>query len=85
MTTYELWDTDSSNLVGTYTTEEAALAIVRDSVVKHGPNVFRTIALGREDEQGELVPVAQGEELVRLAMSVGRKSSTSSRHASAAR
>jgi len=66
-TLYELWDTETSNLVGTYPTERAALAIVRSAVRAHGPDAFATIALGREDERGNMIPVATGAELVRLA------------------
>lgn len=65
---YELWDTESSNLIGTYPNELTALRIVRMAVHAHGPNAFATIALGREDSRtGDFAPVAQGEQLVRLA------------------
>ncbi|HET8523180.1 MAG TPA: hypothetical protein VFL82_08100, partial [Thermomicrobiales bacterium] len=64
----ELWDTASSNLVGTYPTEHAALTIVRNAVTQHGPEALRTIALGKEDESGELQRVTVGDELIRMAL-----------------
>jgi hypothetical protein len=84
-TTDELWDTATSNLVGTYPTQEAALTVVRDAVAKHGPRVFADIALGREDQQGELIPVAQGDALVQLAMNAESTSPRRSGAQSAAR
>lgn len=66
---WELWDTDSGNMVGDYATEADALVIVRDAVRRHGPEVAETLALGAEydDEVGsddELPPVLSGTELI---------------------
>lgn len=72
---YELWDTASSNLVGSYPTRKAALAVVRNAVREHGPGVFDTIALGGEDDRGNVVPIAQGRALVELAANRGPKRS----------
>ena len=33
---FQLWDEESANLLGSYSTEDAALSIVRDVVEKHG-------------------------------------------------
>jgi hypothetical protein len=65
--TYELWNTESSNLIGTYPTERAALRVVYDAIQRLGEGSVTVVALGREDESGRLVPVAQGAELVKLA------------------
>jgi hypothetical protein len=67
--TYELWNTESSNLIGTYPTAQAALCVVYDSLQRFGESSVATIALGREDENGKLLPVAMGRELVKLARS----------------
>jgi hypothetical protein len=67
-TTFELWDTEHSTLVGTYPTERAALAIVRNAVKKHGSAVMKAMALGREDDRGVIEPVATGDALVKMAM-----------------
>jgi hypothetical protein len=66
---WELWDTDSGNMVGDYDTEADALVIVRDAVRRHGPAVAATLALGAEydDEAGsddELPSVLSGGELI---------------------
>lgn len=66
---WELWDTDSGNMVGDYDTEADALVIVRDAVRRHGRAVAETLALGAEydDEAGsddELPPVLSGGELI---------------------
>lgn len=66
---WELWDTESGNMVGDYDSEADALAVVRDAVRRHGPGVVRTLALGAEhdDEGGDdavLPPVIQGADLV---------------------
>jgi hypothetical protein len=64
---FELWDTETSNLVGLYPSQDAALAVVRHAVREYGTDAIRSIALGREDEDGELVPIAHGDDLIRLA------------------
>jgi hypothetical protein len=66
---WELWDTESGNMVGDYDSEAEALAVVREAVRRHGPSVANTLALGAEfeDEGGDdadLPPVVQGAELV---------------------
>lgn len=70
---WELWDTDSGNLVGEYSTETEALAIVRDALDRHGSAVVATLALGAEyDEEGgadhELSPVIRGDALATRAL-----------------
>jgi hypothetical protein len=52
--TYELWDTDSGNLLGAYESERAALDAVR--ALTRVPH----LALAREDAEGRTVPIAQG-------------------------
>ena len=64
---YELFDSDGANLVGTFPTQEAALDIVRSSVEQYGESSMLTVGLGGEDESGELVLIAHGSELIRLA------------------
>jgi hypothetical protein len=66
-TTYQLWDTDDNNLIGTYATEWAALRVVREGVKAHGVEAFRTVALGDEESSGQLRLIAEGMDLVQLA------------------
>ena len=66
---WELWDTETGNLVGDYDTEAEALAVVRAALARHGPDAAAWLALGVEhdDEGGDdavLPPVLRGTELV---------------------
>ncbi len=42
---YELWDTETGNLVGEYDSEDAALAVVRDAQRLHGPDALTALTL----------------------------------------
>lgn len=66
---WELWDTETGNMVGDYATEAAALMIVRDAMRRHGTAIAATLALGAEyDDEGgaddDLPPVLHGPELI---------------------
>lgn len=65
---YELWDTCSGNVVGTFTTKEEALAIVRDAVALHGEAFAKWFLLGQEDKAGRSRRIAEGKALVALAL-----------------
>ena len=66
-TTYTLWDLEDANLIGTYASESAALEIVRLSVETHGQDSMLGVGLGKEDEFGKTVAVAEGAGLIDLA------------------
>ncbi len=66
-TSYQLWDTEDNNLIGTYSTERAALHVVREGIKTHGAEAFRTVALGDEETSGQLRLIAEGMDLVQLA------------------
>lgn len=66
--TYELWETTSGNLVGTYDTEGAALAVVRRAIDRHGRDYVDSLALGLEDSRGRSTPVASGPQLAERAL-----------------
>ena len=66
---WELWDTETGNLVGDYDSEDEALTVVRDALRRLGPTAIAPLALGAEhDDEGglddDLPPVLQGEDLV---------------------
>jgi len=66
---WELWDTETGNLVGDYDSEDEALAVVRDALRRLGPAAIAPLALGAEhDDEGgvddDLPPVVQGQDLV---------------------
>jgi hypothetical protein len=68
MMPFQLWEADSANLVGSYPTREAALAIVRDAVQKHGREGVASLVLVREDARGRVTTVGEGDALVELAL-----------------
>ena len=70
---WELWDTESGNMVGDYATEAEALTVVRNALRQHGSSVVATLALGAEhdDEAGnddDLPPVISGQDLAARAL-----------------
>lgn len=68
-TVYELWETDSANLVGSYPSQDDALAVVSDAVQSLGKAAAATLVLTREvDDRTEVI--ASGEHLVELAASI---------------
>ena len=64
---YELWDGETRNVLGTYPSEEAALAVIRGLLQKHGPDVVAGLFLGREDGTGRSTLIAEGTALVKRA------------------
>ena len=67
---YELWDTETANLIGTYDTEEQALSVVLSVIHTRGRSAAGTLFLGVEHEDGASTPVAEGEALVERALTV---------------
>jgi hypothetical protein len=65
---FQVWDEESANLVGSYATEDAALAIIRAAIDLHGREVVDALLLLREDASGDLTQVAVGARLVELAL-----------------
>jgi len=64
MATFELWNTESRNLLGSFATEELALAAVREAIQRNGEEYGQILALGREDSRGNSRIVARGHQLV---------------------
>jgi hypothetical protein len=64
MPIYELWDTESGNLVGDYTGELDALVEVQEGVRDDGPELWASVALARVEPDGTRTPLAQGEALI---------------------
>jgi hypothetical protein len=65
---YELWDTESGNLIADYDDEDAALRAVRAGVNDEGPASWETIELVRVEPGGMRTPLAQGTALVAHAL-----------------
>lgn len=64
---YELWDTSSRNLIGTYDTEQAALEVVRQVATAHGWHAAEVLALGQEGKSGRSRLLATGKDLAERA------------------
>jgi hypothetical protein len=64
---YELWDTETANLLGTYPSKEAALRDVSRSLRARGRAAIAPLALAFEDATGGTHPIAAGAELIELA------------------
>jgi hypothetical protein len=74
---YQLWDTETGNLVGDYRTESEALAVVRRALRLRGPAAVEALSLGQEfdDETLEdttLTPVLAGADLLARAQAAER-------------
>ena len=65
---FQLWEMESANLVGSYPTEDAALAVVRTAIEKYGRESMDTIVLLREDGRGRLTKITEGADLVDRAL-----------------
>lgn len=59
---WELWDTETGNLVGDYDSEDGAPAVVRDALLRLGPAAIAPLAPGAEHDV--LSPILQGQDLV---------------------
>lgn len=67
---YELWDTETKNLLDAFDTEAEALQAVRELVVLNTPAYPSALGLAREDADGRMQWVATGEVLARRADAV---------------
>ena len=65
---FQIWDAESANCLGTYDSEDAALAVVRHAIKQHGRDVIDSLALFREDTGVGLTPIAESSALADLAL-----------------
>lgn len=61
--TFELWDTESGNLLSVYATEAEALNFVRRVLAIHGPGAVAEWELFRMRDDGDPTSIAVGHEL----------------------
>jgi hypothetical protein len=64
---YELWDTESRNLLDDFDTEAEALEAVRELLALNGPESAHALALTRVYADGRMITVAQSDHLATLA------------------
>jgi hypothetical protein len=65
---FQLWEAELANLVGSYETEEAALAIVRKAIENHDRDAIDSLALLHEGMGVQLTTIAEGDALADLAL-----------------
>lgn len=65
---YELWDTETRNLIDAFTSREAALICVRDAMERHGRAYIGAWVLGRIDDDGLDEPLIEGATLIEAAL-----------------
>lgn len=66
--TFELWETESGNVIGGYETADAALEVVRATIAAHGRRAVETWLLIREDRRGNSKALEQGAALADRAL-----------------
>lgn len=66
---FEIWDTASGNIVGTWDTEEETLAVLRRSLEEHGSAYIEALYLGQGNARGGGKAIAEGKALVELVRS----------------
>ncbi len=64
---YELWYEDTSNIIGAYTAEDAALAEVRAFIEDYGPSSIERMILLASTSSGEKQMIAHGRQLTERA------------------
>jgi hypothetical protein len=60
---FELWDTETANMVGSYATEAEALGVVRRAIEAYGAGYADGLALVLDDEVNDVQTLAIGAEL----------------------
>jgi hypothetical protein len=68
MTVYELWDVESANLMGAYSTESEALADLRAIIDTYGRPWVREWELVRTSDAEPAEPILAGEALIAHAL-----------------
>lgn len=67
MATFELWNVESGNLLGSFPNEQAALAAVVEAMQQNGLDYVDLLALGSESARGRSKIVASGRDLIQRA------------------
>ena len=75
-TTFELWNTRTGNLVGTFASEVAALEAVASLADQHGIAYVERLALGSEDNRGQSRQIATGADLAARAQAAALRRAT---------
>ena len=57
---FQVWNTETANMIGAFPTEAAALLAIREAVDAHGRDYVATWALESEDDRGQVAVIAEG-------------------------
>ena len=68
---FDLWDTDSGNCLGTFATQDEALAIVAALLDANGDQFADDLDLGHVDEEDRFRRIATGSALAAMARESG--------------
>ena len=68
-TIFALWETRSGNIINDYTTEEEALAVVRETIDQYGLSAVATFSLVRETAQDTTL-IVEGQDLADRALAL---------------
>jgi hypothetical protein len=79
MAAFELWNAESGNLLGAFSTESEALAAVREAIERNGPGYGQILTLGRENSRDRSRILASGQQLVEQALAQPREPSAARR------
>ena len=63
---YDVWDSETANIVGAFESQPEALDALGHALDEHGPGYVSVLVLGLEDDAGDTTLIATGDELVRL-------------------
>jgi hypothetical protein len=77
---FELWDTESRNIIATFSTEARALGMVRRALEMDGPELVESLLLMHEDEHGQSRTIARGQDLAARALAASRRPQPRTRH-----
>ena len=65
---YELFDTETSSVIGVYESQAEAPAVLKSAIKAYGASYADPVILGRRDADGYPEAVAEGWELARMAL-----------------
>lgn len=64
---YVVWDVETGNLIGDFSTKDEALSLVRELLADNTPDYVDALSLGCTDDDGETRLVAEGQQLASMA------------------
>lgn len=66
---YEIWDTETGNLIGEFSSEEEALELVRNAIDDWGMDAAASLVMGYGEDNSVASQVIEGRALLKRALS----------------